>query len=212
MTPETPQLAFDAPAGATATRLLDAAIDATSAAVAQDRKAAEGDQEELFHRPAVPETAPDGWNRGLAVPEARADADRRTKAGRPPGRQNKSTRLLREWLLRGGVLPQRWMMDWLTIAPEELAARLKCSVADAWDRQAKLAEKLNPYFMAAMAATDDKGNAVPVFAFYSGGHRDGPGGSAPDAATPPWERERKRIDDLKRAIDEGRLIDAEPAK
>ena len=150
-------------------------------------------QDEMFAPPAVP--APGARIEGAAL---EAEGERRRKGGRPPGAQNKSTRQLREWLLRGGVLPQKWMMDFLLMEPEQLAARLKCTVLEAFDRQVAIADKLGRYVMAPMAPSDDKGNTVPIFEFHLGAT------AGAGADVPPWELDARKRDlaaGLKPAID-----------
>lgn len=157
-------------------------------------------QDEMFAAPAIP--APGQRLEGQALAD---EQERRRKAGRPPGSQNKATKQLREWLLRGGVLPQKWMMDFLLVEPEQLAQRLKCTVLEAFDRQVSLADKLAVYMMPRMAPTDDAGKAVPVFEFHLGSS-----GGAGDV--PPWEldaRKRALADGLKPAI-EATAIEVEP--
>lgn len=153
-------------------------------------------QEEMFAPPLMPAKA----GVALTPAEITAEGERRRKAGRPPGAQNKATKELREWLLRGGVLPQKWMADWLSVEPEQLAARLGCTVLEAFDRQARLADSLAPYVMSRMAPSDDKGQAVPIFNFQFG-----TGG--PENDLPPWERNTMRA----LADEASRIIDGEAA-
>lgn len=159
------------------------AIALASEAISASRPA-EPVQEEMFQAPAVPaatEKLPAGQS--LSPHAVEAEAERRRKVGRPPGSQNKATKQLREWLLRGGVLPQKWAMDWLLMEPEQLAARLGMTVAEAFARQVTIAEGLYPYFMARMAPTDDKGNAVPFLSFSLGA----PALDEAGRELPPWE-------------------------
>lgn len=133
------------------------------------------EQDDMFGRPAVPQGAVK-----LTLAEAAADAETRRKAGRPPGSQNKANVQMREYLLRAGVNPHKWMMDWLLLAPEELAKRLGCTVVEAFDRQALLAERLKKAFMPDLAPTDETGKAVPLLQFNINGQNA-------SAGRPPWE-------------------------
>lgn len=142
-------------------------------AVAGDVAAAKAEPEQLamFEAPAG-ELLIAGSNAAIA------EERRMRGAGRPPGAQNKATRELREWLLAKGIVPQHWQMKWLMLEPEALAARLRCTVAEAFDRQAALARELGPYLMAKMAPTDAAGNAVPGVVLSIGGepvNQDGSG-------------------------------------
>ena len=148
-------------------------------------------QEEMFARPAVPAAG----SEQLSIAAAASDAETRRKAGRPPGSPNRSNVQMRQYLLNNGVNPHKWMMDWLILAPEELAQRLGCKVVEAFDRQALLADRLKKAFMPDLAPTDEAGKAAPVLNFTIGG-------VAATANKPPWE-----IDMEARAA--AGLIDAE---
>jgi len=109
-----------------------------------------------------------------------AEVARTGKAGRPKGAQNLSTRELKDWIVRllGGT-PQERLARWAMLEPEELAKRLGCSVADAFDRQVKILEGLGPYLMAKMVPVDNEGNAVPFIQLVSGGQVQGANGDVP---------------------------------
>lgn len=157
-------------------------------------------QDELFAVPISPRLRKSADANALTPAAIEAEGERRRKAGRPPGAQNRSTVELRKFILAGGVLPQKWMMDWLLMEPEQLAARLGCTLVEAFDRLVALADKLAPYTMARMAPSDDKGNAVPFFEFHLGN-------SAGDQAKiAPWQ-----LDERRRQIAAGldRVIDGE---
>ncbi len=124
---------------------------------------------------------------GLSDAEIAAEGQRQRKAGRPAGSQNRSTRELREFLLKTGIVPQQWQMRWLLVEPEDLAKRLGITVAEAFSHQARIAADLAPYMMARMAPTDDKGNAVPFMALLSGQTVIMPGSTVPANAPKPWE-------------------------
>lgn len=132
-------------------------------------------QEEMFARPVVPKAGG-----RLSLEEAARDAETRRKAGRPPGSQNRSNVQMREYLLRHGVNPHKWMMDWLLLSPEELAQRLQITIVEAWDRQALLVDRIKKAFMPDLAPTDEAGKAAPVLNFNIGG-------VAATANKPPWE-------------------------
>ncbi|CAM5767144.1 hypothetical protein [Bosea minatitlanensis] len=109
-----------------------------------------------------------------------AEAERTRKAGRPNGAQNLATRELKRWLVQLlGRTPQEWRVRWLMIQPEELARRLGCSVAEAWDRQDRIAQSLQGYFMANMQPVDDQGRAVPLVALSIGGQVGQANGAQP---------------------------------
>ncbi|MBS7703186.1 hypothetical protein [Chelatococcus asaccharovorans] len=154
--------------------VIAAAVSEAAGAVAADR--APDEQLGLFEAPA---------GRRMDVEQAAEDHAARRGRGRPPGAANRSTRELREWLMRGGVLPQRWMMDWLLLSVEELAARLQCSRLEAFDRQASLADRLGRYFMPHLAPTDAQGAAVPMVALMVGGQAVN---GAATGSAPPWAR------------------------
>lgn len=103
--------------------------------------------------------------RHMTVDEAREERRR----GRPKHAANKASGDLRRFLQHKGVDPHMLMAEWLALSPEELAARLGCSRADAFDRQIKMAESLMPYVRAKLAPVDDTGKAVPVMVFQMGG-------------------------------------------
>jgi hypothetical protein len=167
-------------------------------------------QENLFDIPATPVLFPDNVptvahhafpnSVPLTSEEIAADTEQRRKGGRPPGAQNIATRQIREYLLKKGVVPQKWMMDWLLVSPEELAARLRCSIGEAFDKQVSLAKELGRYIMAPMATVDDKGNAVPTLAMVFGNQILTPGDNTA-GISPPWQDEPVEIEALEVAND-----------
>lgn len=130
-------------------------VGAAMAEASKALAASEPVQESLFE-PA---------GRMMSAEEAREER----KAGRPKGATNKASGDLRRFLQRQGVDPHMIMAEYLALSPEELAARLGCSRADAFDRQIKMAESLMPYVRAKLAPVDDTGRAVPVMVFQMGG-------------------------------------------
>lgn len=109
-----------------------------------------------------------------------AEVARTGKAGRPKGAQNLATRELKQWIvhLLGGT-PQEAMARWAMLQPEELAKRLGCTVAEAFDRQQKIRMELAPYFMARMQPVDDQGRPVPFVALAIGNQVGNANGAAP---------------------------------
>ena len=91
-------------------------------------------QDEMFAPPAVP--APGARIEGAAL---EAEGERRRKGGRPPGAQNKSTRQLREWLLRGGVLMASLMSAvpaWAGMDPLPVLAQVRREAGEGEDDDA----------------------------------------------------------------------------
>ena len=117
-----------------------------------------------------------GWDDGKLAGEI----ERTGKAGRPKGAQNLSTRELKAWIVQllGGT-PQERLARWAMLEPEELARRLGCTVAEAFDRQVKILEGLSPYLMAKMVPVDEDGNAVPFIQLITGGQVQGADGQLP---------------------------------
>lgn len=132
-------------------------------------------------------SSPSGRKHFIADGPLAAEIQRTGKAGRPTGAKNLATRELKEWIVQllGGT-PQERLARWAMLEPEELARRLGCSVADAFDRQVKILEGLAPYLMAKMVPVDEKGNAVPFIQLVTGGQVQGADGQV------PWARFLRR--------------------
>jgi hypothetical protein len=116
------------------------------------------------------------------------------KAGRPPGAANRSSRELREWLLRRGVLPQAALMQWVMGGPDGVLAWITGGhpdIADAETRAVAYREwrtvcvELGSYLLPKQAQVDEAGRTVPQMIFVM------PGGTAPIApdARAPWLEE-----------------------
>lgn len=123
---------------------------------------------------------------GLLEPAGRrmsvkAAAEERRGRGRPKGAANHSSRELRRFLGAVGADPLMGTVEWLRLSPEELAARLGCNVAEAFDRQERMRDRLMPFVYAKLAPVDDAGKAVPVMVFNMG-----TGEGAEAEASPPW--------------------------
>lgn len=120
-----------------------------------------------------------------------ADEQERRKAGRPKGATNVSSRQLKamiEQVLGGN--PLLWRARWLALEPEEMALRLGITKDEAWNRQDKIAAEFARYFLAPLAPTDEKGNAVPSIAVLIGGE----GINTSVGGLPPWHRAFKTVD------------------
>ncbi|MCA3648257.1 MAG: hypothetical protein IOB85_15180 [Methylobacterium sp.] len=115
-----------------------------------------------------------------------ANAAEERKRGRPKGAENLSSRQLREMIVRAGGHPLIHLARWATMTPEELATRLGCSVADAFDRQVAIWDKLAPYVAAKLAPTDEKGNAVPGLVISIGDQAINAGLGVSAGGSPPW--------------------------
>lgn len=119
--------------------------------------------------------------RRMSADEAAAER----RGGRPRGAIGWRTRQVAEHLKAIGADPLAGLARWLTISPEEMAARLGIKVSEAFDRQAMIMRELLPYVHARLAPVDDRGNAVmPVVVMDIGGRTVG--GDA-GASVPPWE-------------------------
>lgn len=105
----------------------------------------------------------------------------RSGPGRPKGAQNVGTRELKQFIctLLGGRTPVDVRARWLMLEPEELAKRLGCTKAEAFDRQDRIAADLSRYFIAPMAQTDAEGRAVPIMQLVFGNRTMGADGRAP---------------------------------
>lgn len=176
--------------------LIAEVISDAAAQIAQQQAAAAGEQIPLFTPPIAPQLTlePDGKGgqrivaaQSLTPAEIAMDGEARRRAGRPRGATSRSTRQLREWLLRGGVLPQKWMMDFALMDPEALAARANASLTWALEFQAKLMNDLAPYLMPKMASVDDDGRAVPMMGMLVNNAIVMPGEALPAGVRPPWE-------------------------
>lgn len=115
-----------------------------------------------------------------------ANAAEEKRRGRPKGAENLSSRQLREMIARAGGHPLIQMARWAAMTPEELATRLGCSVAQAFDRQVAIWDKLAPYMTAKLAPTDEKGNAVPGLVVAIGGEAVNSGLAVSAGREPPW--------------------------
>lgn len=148
-------------------------------AQAQDALPAEAEQLDLLAASQRPSAERLSWNEEKLA----AEVARTGKGGRPKGAQNLATRELKQWIvhLLGGT-PQEQMARWAMLQPEELAKRLGCTVAEAFDRQQKIRMELAPYFMARMQPVDDQGRPVPFVALAIGGQVGNANGGAPWAA------------------------------
>lgn len=143
---------------------------------AQNALPSEAEQLDLLATSQRPSAERLSWNDGKLA----AEVERTGKAGRPKGAQNLATRELKTWIvhLLGGT-PQEAMARWAMLEPEELAKRLGCTVAEAFDRQQKIRMELAPYFMARMQPVDDQGRPVPFVALAIGGQVGNANGGAP---------------------------------
>lgn len=130
---------------------------------------------------------------GRAAPidaPARERAIEARKRGRPPGAVNRSTKELREYLLRRGVNPLQAMMEWALHSPESLSRELGCTPLEAFDRLKSLWEALAPYIAPRMVAVDEDGQALPLLQLVIGGQR-----LAPSAGSePPWITQLRQIE------------------
>lgn len=156
------------------------AAGAVAEALVEIRETMPADAEQLDLLQAVADTRPSGELIRWDEAKLKAEAERTRKAGRPKGAQNLVTQEMKRWLVQLlGRTPQEWRIRWLMIEPEELAKRLGCSVADAFDRQDRIAKELQPYFMAAMQPVDDQGRPVPLVALSIGGQVGQANGATP---------------------------------
>jgi hypothetical protein len=69
--------------------------------------------------------------------------------------------------------------------PESLAAELKCSRAEAFDRLERIRQDLRPYFYAKQAPIDAEGKPVPGLTVQIAA-QGGPQTSRSGADVPPW--------------------------
>jgi len=155
-----------------ADRVVADAVAGAGAEIAATRAAAAGEQAELLELPSAdPERHAGELARAMT-------AHRR---GRPPGAVNRSTKELREYLLRRGLNPLQAMMQWAMHSPESLARELSCTRLEAFDRLASLWRELAPYFASKMVPVDDTGRPVPLMLMQFGafGAPKEAGGQAP---------------------------------
>lgn len=84
--------------------------------------------------------------RGGSMAEAVAEWRAQGARGRKPGAVNRSTADLARYLGQFGPDPAVKLMRMIARPVELLAAELGCTMAQAWDRQARVALDLMPYF------------------------------------------------------------------
>ena len=84
--------------------------------------------------------------RGGSMKEAVAEWRAQGARGRKPGAVNRSTADLARYLGQFGPDPAVKLMRMIARPVDLLAAELGCSLGDAWDRQARVAMDLMPYF------------------------------------------------------------------
>lgn len=155
------------------------AVAAAAAEVADLHAAAEGEQVEMF---ALPTRFV-----GAEADEQAARVERaRGKAGRPPGAVNRSTALLRDYLLARGVSPLEQMFRWALHTPETLAAELDCSKKEAFLHLRQLWADLAPYLHARQAPVDDTGKPVPIFNLQFGATGGDMAAQIGTGSVPPW--------------------------
>lgn len=154
------------------------AVGKLAAEIEAAREAAAGAQDDLFSLP----TRYAGDLADVQREKARNQASARG-VGRPPGAQNKATRDMRDFLRARGFDPLVWMVRWAQHTPETLAAELRCSSLDAFDRLHRLHAEMAGYFYGRMLPVASDGREPPTFvmvvpaaaAQLAGGER------------PPWE-------------------------
>lgn len=126
----------------------------------------------------------------IGMPDAIVGADRAAslrvsaaagRRGRPPGAANLATRELKDFIRKVfNYDPLLEGVRWLQHSPESLAAALGCTRLEAFDRLEGIRRSLAPFFHAAQAPVDEKGNAVPFFQMTIGGApSSAPGAQAP---------------------------------
>lgn len=150
--------------------------------------------DDLFNIPAAPDQPQhvsfdkqgNVTSGGLTPQQVSEEAERQRKAGRPKGAVNRSTRELKEFILKTGTVPQLWMVRWLNLEPEQLAQRLRCSIEKAFDFQLTIARELGEYIIPKMARTDGQGNAVPLMGLFVNGQIMDPQSPLPAGALKPW--------------------------
>lgn len=122
-----------------------------------------------------------------------AEAERVRRVGRPRGSLNRSTREVRDFILRilEGLPPQARMARWLALEPEELARRWGCKVVEAVEWQRRASEGLYPYMMPKMVPVDEEGKAVPMVLVNVGNA----GINGGNSSQPPWMASLEPIDD-----------------
>jgi hypothetical protein len=121
---------------------------------------------------------------GRAMTAEEAAAER--KGGRPKGATSAKTRDVARFLQQVGADPLLHLARWLTLSPEEMAARLRIKVSEAMDRQTLIAKELVPFVHAKLAPTDDQGRVAPSIVFQIGA--TGGAGSLDQAGgMPAWQ-------------------------
>jgi hypothetical protein len=103
--------------------------------------------------------------------------------GRPRGAQNIATRDMVAFIRRRYGDPMEESARWLAFTPEAMAAELKITLVEAWDRQQRIREFLTRFCYAPLAATDAQGNVIPPtfnMQLIAGA------GAAVASGAPPW--------------------------
>lgn len=145
--------------GAPVPPIAKAEIDEIAGENACAAAAARGEQVELFASPTS----------GLGAEEAEAYREGIRRVGRPKGASSKQVRELRDWLLKGGVLPQQELMRWAIAGPKALMREFGMTGKEAFSEWRALNEGLGRYFLPPMAPTDGEGNPLPQIAVLIGG-------------------------------------------
>lgn len=144
----------------------------------------------------------------------RARAERAKKLGRPPGKANRGTIQLRNWLLEQGVLPQKAIMSWVAGGPDALLTWVLEGTGpeslDPKDRVAirrdvmglwlKSTGELGRYFLAPLAPTDETGRSVPQLVMVM--PQAEVGGRVIEAGTAPWDADPARLSEAEKAAAE----------
>jgi hypothetical protein len=149
------------------------------AAIAESVREVLGDgAEQLALLPSL-----DGIERGEEI----AAAVEKRSRGRPKGASSLAQRDVVEFIRKTIGDPLVDSARYLLLAPAELAKVLKCTTAEAYDRQQRVREFLARFMYAPKAPIDDQGNAVvPRLTMVLGGQHAHLGDVAP-GARPPWE-------------------------
>ena len=111
----------------------------------------------------------------LDMPDAGPPPEKRGR-GRPKGSRNLSTKQLRTLILSRHEHPLVALAETYSMPAEELAKRLECSVAAAFDRQLGAAKTVAEFIepkLARVQVTDGEGEALPVMNIIVGGHAGG---------------------------------------
>jgi len=116
-----------------------------------------------------------------------AESQARRKRGRPKGAENLSSRQLREMITRAADgVPILQSASYLALEPEEMALRLGISTVEAFDRQEAIRARFDRLFVAPLAPTDEKGNAVPGLVISIGDQAINAGIGVSAGGSPPW--------------------------